>query len=63
MGIGGRVRSAIAQGGGPRRVEEVLPSLTVRKPYGGKLVDVVFDRSSGAILDMMLLGGESISWK
>jgi hypothetical protein len=63
VGIGGRVRSAIVQGGGPRRVEEVLPNLTVRKPYSGRLVDVEFDRGSGAILDMALLGGESISWK
>jgi hypothetical protein len=63
VGIGGRVRGAIMQGGGPRRAEEVLPNLSVRKPYGGKLVDVEFDRGSSAILDMALLGGESISWK
>jgi hypothetical protein len=63
VGIRGTVRGAIMHGGGPQRVEEVLPSLTVRKPYGGKLVDVEFDRSSGAILDMTLLGGESIVWK
>jgi hypothetical protein len=63
VGIRGMVRSAIRQAGGPQHAEEVLPSLTVRKPYGGKLVDVEFDRSSSAILDVTLLGGESISWK
>jgi hypothetical protein len=35
----------------------------VLKPYGGKLAEVEFDRASSAILDMTLLGGESISWK
>jgi hypothetical protein len=63
VGIRGTVRSAIAQGHGPRRAEEVLPTLTVRKPYGNKLVEVEFDRATPAILDMILLGGESISWK
>jgi hypothetical protein len=63
VGIRGTVRGAIAHGGGPQRIEEVLPHLTVRKPYASKLVEVEFDRSSGAILDMTLLGGESIAWK
>lgn len=63
VGIRGTVRSAILQGGGPRRAEEVLPALTVRKPYGNKSVDVEFDRANPAILDMILLGGEAISWK
>ncbi|MEI9974944.1 MAG: hypothetical protein WDO73_24560 [Ignavibacteriota bacterium] len=63
VGIGGMVRSAVVQAGGPGRIEDVLPTLSVRKPYGGKLVDVEFDRGNGSILNMMLLGGESISWK
>jgi hypothetical protein len=63
VGIRGTVRGAVRQAGGPQRAEEVLTSLTVRKPYGGKLVDVEFDRTGSAILDMTLLGGESISWK
>lgn len=63
LGVRATVRGAILQGRGPQRAEEVLPHLSVRKPYGGKLVEVEFDRSSSAILDMLLLGGESISWK
>jgi len=62
VGIRTRVRSAIIQSGGPKRVEDVLPALMVKKPYGGKLVDVEFDRASSAILDMTLLGGEEISY-
>ena len=63
VGIRGTVRSAIMQGGGPRHAEEVLPTLTVRKPYGNKMADVEFDRATPAILDMTLLGGEALSWK
>jgi len=63
VGIRGMVRSAIRQAGGPQHAEEVLPNLTLRKPYNGRLVEVEFDRSSNSILDMTLLGGESISWK
>jgi len=60
---GKTVRAAITAGGGPRRAEEVLPSLSVLKPYGGKLVPVEFDRSQPTIIDLALLGGESITWK
>jgi hypothetical protein len=63
VGIRGTVRGAIRQAGGPQRIEDVLPRLSVLKPYGGKLAEVEFDRASSAILDMTLLGGESISWK
>ena len=63
LGVRATVRGAIFRGGGPQNAEEVLPRLSVRKPFGGKLVPVEFDRGSGAILDMPLLGGESISWK
>jgi hypothetical protein len=62
VGIRAWVRSAILQSGGPRRVEDVLPTLVVKKPYRGKLVDVEFDRASSAILDVTLLGGEAISY-
>jgi len=50
------------QGGGPRRAEDVVSTLSVRKPYEGKLVDVEFDPASSAILDMTLLGGKVIDW-
>jgi hypothetical protein len=62
IGIRGTVRSAIVQGGGPRLAEDVMPTLSVRKPYKGKLVDVRFERGNSAILDMTLLGGEVIDW-
>jgi hypothetical protein len=62
IGVGGTVRSAIMQGDGPSRVEDVVSTLSVRKPYDGKLVDVQFERASSAILDMTLLGGEVIDW-
>jgi hypothetical protein len=62
IGIRGTVRSAIVQGGGPRRAEDVVSTLSVRKPHEGKLVDVQFDRASSAILDMTLVGGEVIDW-
>jgi len=62
VGIRAWVKSAILQSGGPRRAEDVLPTLTVKKPYGEKLVNVEFDRASSAILDMTLLGGEEISY-
>ena len=61
--VGSRVRNAVIEGGGPRQPREVLPQLTVYKPYGGRLAPVEFDRSRPDILDMVLLGGESIAWK
>ena len=57
------VRSAIRSGGGPQRAEEVLAKLQVLKPYGGKMIAVDFDHANPAILDLTLLGGESIFWK
>lgn len=62
-GIRSTVRTAIWQAHGPQRMEDVLPSLEVKRPYGGKLVEVEFDRSGSAILNMTLLGGEAIAWK
>jgi hypothetical protein len=62
IGIRGTVRSAIVQGGGLPRAEDMVSTLSVSKPYKGKLVDVQFDRASSAILDMTLLGGEVIDW-
>lgn len=50
----------MGQAGGPQHAEELQPRLSVLKPYGGKLVPVEFDRGSSAILDMTLMGGESI---
>lgn len=60
---GSRVRQAIQAAGGPRQPQDVLPQLAVSKPYAGALRPVVFDRAQPDILDLVLLGGESISWK
>jgi len=59
----GSVRAAVAAAGGPRDLKEVLPTLTVRKPFAGRLAPVEFDRAGLDIFNLMLLGGESISWK
>lgn len=56
--VGGAIRSA-----GERQPETLLPRLSVQKPYGGHLAAVNFDRSDPAILNLVLTGGESISWK
>lgn len=60
---GSRVRNAIQANGGPKQSQDALPQLAVLKPYAGKLKPVVFDRTRPDILDLVLLGGESISWK
>jgi len=60
---GSRVRDAVRTGRGPRRLQEVLPQLAVSKPFAGKLAPVEFDRASQDIFNLMLLGGETISWK
>ena len=63
LAAGTTVRRAIQAGQGPARAQEVLPRLRILKPYNGKLVAVEFDRGRQEILDVMLLGGESVSWK
>ncbi len=45
-----------------KRPEEVLPTLTIAKPYRGRQTPVKFDRSDPAILDLMLEGNEEIRW-
>ena len=57
------VRAAVAAGGGPRQPQDILPRLAVYKPFAGKLTPVEFDRASQDIFNLVLLGGESISWK
>jgi hypothetical protein len=41
----------------------VLPKLAVSKLYQGKLVSVEFDHANPAILNLIVTGGEVISWK
>ena len=62
LNLGSSVRVAILAGGGSPRPADV-PNLVVLKPYGGKLTPVEFSHGSAAIFDVVLPGGESISWK
>jgi hypothetical protein len=56
--IGGVVRAT-----GYRDANLVLGKLAVYKRYHGKLVAVEFDRASPAILNLIVIGGEVLSWK
>jgi hypothetical protein len=58
---GSTVAKAIRAGGEPQP-SSVLPRLNVQKPYRGRAVPLKFDPASRAILDMILTGGEIISW-
>jgi hypothetical protein len=41
----------------------ILPHLTVRNPWNGRLVEIAFNPTDAAILTLVLTGGETISWK
>lgn len=55
--VGGVIRA------GNRNPRLVLQTLTIHKIYQGKLVSVDFDHADAAILNLVLTGGEAISWK
>jgi hypothetical protein len=55
--------SAAIQTTGVKNPDTVLPQLSVAKPFGNKLVPVVFDWHSREILTLQLTGGEQISWQ
>jgi hypothetical protein len=59
---GASVNAAI-RAAGERQPNAILPRLSIQKPYGDRLAPVEFDPASPAILNMILMGGESISWK
>ncbi len=59
---GGTVGRVIDESGGQGTARGVMPSLTILRPYAGRLVPVRFDRDSAAILDLPLFGGEEIRW-
>ena len=54
------VRTVIAAA--KKRPEEVLPTLTITKPFRGKQTAVKFDRQDPAILNLLLEGNEEIRW-
>ncbi len=58
---GANVAEAI-RSAGVREPESVLSHLSVRKLHNGRLAEVEFDRASPAILNLILTGGETISW-
>lgn len=58
---GGSIRNAIEEAG-ERDVSRVLPRLRVERPYGGRLARVEFDAAGTDILNLVLVGGERISW-
>jgi hypothetical protein len=55
------LREAIRIGGG-RQAGEVLPTLAVSRVHDGRPAPVEFDRSSAAILGLILTGGETVTW-
>jgi hypothetical protein len=59
---GATVRDAI-EAAGESKANIVPPQLAVYKLYGGRPARVEFDRDDPAILDLLLAGGEMISWK
>jgi hypothetical protein len=58
--VGATVAGAIrAAGGDP---QGALASLTLLRPYAGRLTPVQFDRSAHDVLSLRLSGGEAIAW-
>ncbi len=51
------------EAGGEGDPATVLPRLAVYKPYRSQVAQVEFDRASPAILELILAGGERISWR
>jgi pimeloyl-ACP methyl ester carboxylesterase len=58
---GANVAEAI-RNAGVRAPESVLSHLSVGKLHNGRLAEVEFDRTSPAILNLILTGGETIFW-
>jgi hypothetical protein len=56
--VGGAIRAA-----GKVEPVAVLPQLLVFKPYRDRMTAVDFDKTDAAILKLILMGGEAISWK
>jgi hypothetical protein len=59
---GANVGEAIRESG-ERQPNSVLPQLAVYKLYDGRPAAVEFDHASPAIFNLILTGGEAISWK
>jgi hypothetical protein len=59
---GATVLQAIRKSG-EQKPESVLPHLSVYKTWSGRLTRVEFEPADRAILSLVLVGGETISWK
>ena len=60
--LGATVGEAIRESG-ERRPNSILPQLAVYKSYNGRPTPVEFDPASPAIFNLILTGGEVISWR
>jgi hypothetical protein len=56
--VGGAIRFA-----GEREPNAVLPRLALSRPYRNRTAAIEFDHTNPAILNLVLMGGELISWK
>lgn len=56
--VGGAIRAA-----GEPSPGRILPQLSISKPYSSSLAKLQFNPLDAAILNLKLMGGESISWK
>jgi hypothetical protein len=53
----------VIRAAGERQENRLLAKLAVYKPYHGKLSGVEFDRANPAIFNLIVSGGEVLSWK
>jgi hypothetical protein len=61
--VGAGLRAAIGAAG-KRREEmmETLKTLTITRPFAGRQVAVQFDRTKPDVLDLVMLGNETVRW-
>lgn len=55
--------SAAIRAAGERQPNSVLPRLSLSKPHDGHLASVDFDHSDPKVLDLVMTGGESVTWQ
>ncbi len=60
MPVGSRLRVAVRTAG--KRPEEVMPTLSISRPFAGRQVAVEFDRTKLDVMDLVLLGNEVVRW-
>jgi hypothetical protein len=60
VGLGSTLGRVIQAAG--KRPEDVMATLTIAKPYAGKLTNIEFDRTKPSVLNLVLLGNEIVRW-